>query len=97
VKTAVAGADPNWGRITSAAGLTSVQFKPEHLCLAINGTSIFDKGQPVVFDESLLSESMAQNFETLLEIRIGSGAGEARHWTSDLNEAYVKFNSLYTT
>jgi len=51
----------------------------------------------VVFDESLLSESMAQNFETLLEIRIGSGAGEARHWTSDLNEAYVKFNSLYTT
>ena len=97
VKTAIAGADPNWGRITSAAGLTSVSFEPEHLCLSINGTSIFEKGQPLEFDEKDLSESMARNFETLLEIRVGTGAGEARHWTSDLNEAYVKFNSLYTT
>ena len=97
VKTAIAGADPNWGRITSAAGLTSVSFEPEHLCLLINGTSIFEKGQPLEFDEKDLSESMARNFETLLEIRVGTGAGEARHWTSDLNEAYVKFNSLYTT
>lgn len=97
VKTAIAGADPNWGRITSAAGLTSVSFELEHLCLSINGTSIFEKGQPLEFDEKDLSESMARNFETLLEIRVGTGAGEARHWTSDLNEAYVKFNSLYTT
>lgn len=97
VKTAIAGADPNWGRITSAAGLTSVSFEPEHLCLSINGTAIFEKGQPLEFDEKDLSESMARNFETLLEIRVGTGAGEARHWTSDLNEAYVKFNSLYTT
>ena len=97
VKTAIAGADPNWGRITSAAGLTSVSFKPEHLCLSINETPIFQKGQPVEFDVQKLSQSMAENFETLIEIRIGSGAGEARHWTSDLNEAYVKFNSLYTT
>lgn len=97
VKTAIAGADPNWGRITSAAGLTPVSFEQDHLCLSINGTLIFDKGQPIEFDEKELSESMAQNFETLLEIRIGTGSGEARHWTSDLNEAYVKFNSLYTT
>lgn len=97
VKTAVAGADPNWGRITSAAGLAGVAFKPEHLCLSINGTPIFDKGQPLDFDEPKLSQSMAENFETLIEIQIGSGAGQASHWTSDLNEAYVKFNSLYTT
>ena len=97
VKTAVAGADPNWGRITSAAGLTSVSFKPEHLCLAINGTTIFNNGQPIAYDEKLLSQSMAENFETKLDIRVGGGAGEAQHWTSDLNEAYVKFNSLYTT
>ena len=97
VKTAVAGADPNWGRITSAAGLTTVSFKPEDLCLAINGTTIFDRGSPIEFDESRLSQSMKENFETSVDIRVGGGAGEARHWTSDLNEAYVKFNSLYTT
>jgi len=97
VKTAVAGADPNWGRITSAAGLAGVAFNPEHLCLSINGTPIFQKGQPLEYDEAPLSQSMADNFETMVKIQIGSGAGQARHWTSDLNEAYVKFNSLYTT
>ena len=97
VKTAVAGADPNWGRITSAAGLTGIAFKPEYLCLSINGAQIFEKGQPVEFDESQLSQSMAENFETSIEISIGTGPGQARHWTSDLNEADVKFNSMYTT
>lgn len=97
VKTAVAGADPNWGRITSAAGLTPVSFKPEQLCLSINGTLIFSNGQPVDYDESSLSQSMAEHFETCIELRLGSGSGQAQHWSSDLNESYVKFNSLYTT
>jgi glutamate N-acetyltransferase/amino-acid N-acetyltransferase len=97
VKTAVTGADPNWGRITSAAGLAGVSFKPEHLSLAINGTSIFEKGQPVTFDEKKLSLYMAENFETAIELKIGGGAGMAKHWTSDLTEAYVRFNSEYTT
>ena len=97
VKTAIAGADPNWGRITSAAGLTDVRFEPQDLCLSINGTSIFENGQPITYDEAGLSKSMADNFETQIELRLGSGAGQARHWTSDLNEQYVKFNSLYTT
>lgn len=97
VKTAVAGADPNWGRITSAAGLTDVRFEPQELCLSINGTSIFENGQPIHYDEAALSQSMADNFETQIELRLGGGPGQARHWTSDLNEAYVKFNSEYTT
>lgn len=97
VKTAITGADPNWGRITSAAGLAGVNFKPEHLSLAINETTIFTKGQPVPFDEKSLSQSMADNFETQVGLKIGSGPGLARHWTSDLTEAYVRFNSEYTT
>lgn len=97
VKTAIAGADPNWGRITSATGLTSVQFDISELSVSINGTSIFAAGQPVEFGEKELSQNMASNFETLLDIQIGAGVGKATHWTSDLNEAYVKFNSEYTT
>jgi len=70
VKTAVAGADPNRGRITSAAGLTPLSFKPEQLCLSINGTLIFNNGQPVEYDESSLSQSMAQHFETCIEFYV---------------------------
>ena len=97
VKTAVAGADPNWGRITSAAGLTEVRFEQAELCLSINGTPIFENGQPLGYDAARLSKSMAENFDVLIELRLGAGPGQAQHWTSDLNEQYVKFNSLYTT
>ena len=97
VKTAIAGADPNWGRITSAAGLTEVRFEQAELCLSINGTPIFENGQPLEYDAVRLSKAMAESFNTLIELRLGSGSGQAQHWTSDLNEQYVRFNSLYTT
>ncbi len=97
VKTAIAGADPNWGRITSATGLTSVQFPIKQLCVAINTVSIFESGQPVEFDAASLSKSMAENFRTCLDIKIGGGPGLATHWTSDLTTDYVKFNSEYST
>ena len=40
---------------------------------------------------------MSENFETLIQMKIGSGSGVAMHWTSDLTVDYVKFNSEYTT
>ena len=97
VKTAIAGADPNWGRITSATGLTSVQFPIERLCVAINSIPIFESGQPVQFDDKALSQNMADNFDTQIDIKIGGGPGIATNWTSDLTVEYVKFNSEYTT
>ena len=58
VKTAVAGADPNWGRIVSAAGYAGVPFDPEKVALLINGLQVYENGTPVDFDEATVSDSM---------------------------------------
>ena len=50
VKTAIAGADPNWGRIVSAAGYAGVQFDPSKVTLHLNGLLLYERGAPVDFD-----------------------------------------------
>lgn len=97
VKTAITGADPNWGRIVSAAGYSGVEMQVEQTDLAINGHFVFQNGQPIEFDAATVSKSMADNFETNIQLKIGGGAGTATHWTSDLTTDYVRFNSEYTT
>ncbi|QDV13687.1 Arginine biosynthesis bifunctional protein ArgJ [Rosistilla oblonga] len=97
VKTAVTGNDPNWGRIMSAAGYAGVLVRPELCQLKINGSMVFDKGQPIDFDEKAISESMAADKTVVLEVTVGDGPGTSVFWTSDLTTDYVTFNSDYST
>jgi glutamate N-acetyltransferase/amino-acid N-acetyltransferase len=57
VKTAVAGGDPNWGRIVSAAGYANVDFDTAFVSLHINGIEVYRAGTPVPFDAADLSKS----------------------------------------
>jgi glutamate N-acetyltransferase/amino-acid N-acetyltransferase len=97
VKTGVAGADPNWGRIVSAAGYAGVSFNPDRLRLWMNGTLVFQDGGPVPFDERALSDSLRQQRETQLDLEFQEGEAQVRFWASDLTEDYVRFNSDYTS
>ncbi len=97
VKTAVHGADPNWGRIVSAAGYAGPAIVPSELALKINGIQLFAAGEPMAFDARLASSSIRDNHTTLIELTVGSGPGTCTHWTSDLGVEYVRFNSEYTT
>ena len=97
VKTAVYGNDPNWGRIVSAAGYAGVPLEIDKLNLKINDYLIFENGEPLSFDESVVSASMKDGIEVRLDLSVGSGPGKCTHWTSDLGVAYVRFNSEYTT
>lgn len=101
VKTAIAGNDPNWGRITSAAGYAGIEFDAAFLSLRINGIEVYRAGTPVPFDEPQLSQQMKsqRDVHLLLELAGGPAAGSesARFWTSDLTQEYVRLNSEYTT
>ncbi len=97
VKTAVHGGDPNWGRIVSAAGYAGPPIDTTKLSLKVNGLELFSAGEPVAFDAKLASASIRENRTTLIELTVGSGAGQCTHWTSDLGVDYVRFNSEYTT
>lgn len=97
VKTAVAGADPNWGRIVSAAGYAGVEFDPAGVSLKVNGFQLFDRGTPVEFDDATVSNAIRDNRDTHLELAFGEGTAEVRFWTTDLTQEYVRLNADYRT
>jgi glutamate N-acetyltransferase/amino-acid N-acetyltransferase len=97
VKTAVAGGDPNWGRIVSAAGYCGANFSVSETSLQLNGIEVFREGQPTDFDRKRASQSIKQNRLTEILLTVGSGPGSSEHWTSDLTVEYVKLNAEYTT
>lgn len=97
VKTAITGADPNWGRIVSAIGRTSVKLTEQDIVLYINGTLIYEKGLPAEFDERAVSGSIRQNRDVSIEVQLPFGEEAVVFWTSDLTQEYVRLNSEYTT
>jgi len=100
VKTAVYGADPNWGRIVAALGRSEADLDPNLLSLTIEGggasIKIVEKGKMLdgVLDQArkiMKGESM-----TFL-IDLGMGDSFARSFGCDLTEKYVDINAKYTT
>ena len=97
VKTAISGADPNWGRIVSAAGYAGVAFEADRLTLHVNGTLLFTAGAPVAFDAVAVSQSIRENRETEIRLDVGDGPGTIRFYSSDLTAEYVHLNADYHT
>jgi len=97
VKTAIHGADPNWGRIVSAAGYAGVPFDPNGVTLRLNGFLLYQKGAPVEFDGKAVSTAIRDNRDTLVELEFNEGAASRRFWTTDLTAEYVRLNADYHT
>jgi len=97
VKTAIAGADPNWGRIVSAAGYAGVAFNPATVSLRVNSVLLYERGQPTAFDRVAVSRSISESRDTSIELSFGEGAARVRFWTTDLTAEYVRLNADYTT
>jgi glutamate N-acetyltransferase/amino-acid N-acetyltransferase len=97
VKTAVHGADPNWGRIVSAAGYSGIALNPTQVILRVNGTLLFEGGSPVPFNADEVSASIKDHRETLIELVVGAGPGRIRFYSSDLTADYVHLNADYHT
>ena len=98
VKTALFGADPNWGRIVQAAGAAGVRFSPREFGVTIGGVEVMRAGEPHGGATALRrSERAMRKKRVLIEISIGSAPGNARILTCDLGYGYVKINAEYTT
>jgi glutamate N-acetyltransferase/amino-acid N-acetyltransferase len=97
VKTAIAGGDPNWGRIVSAAGYAGVPFDPSVVWLRVNGTLLYEHGAPVAFDDAAVSRSIKDNRDTAIVLSVGTGPESLRFWTTDLTAEYVRLNADYRT
>jgi glutamate N-acetyltransferase/amino-acid N-acetyltransferase len=97
VKTAIAGADPNWGRIVSAAGYAGVPFDPSKVTLHLNGLLLYERGAPVDFDATAAAKSIAADRDTSIVLLLEEGRASARFWTTDLTAEYVRLNADYHT
>ena len=97
VKTAIAGSDPNWGRILSAAGNAGVAFDPAKTDVVMQGVTVCRAGLAAPFSEDQLKQKLdAAECAIRLAIR-GKGKGTARFWTCDLTEGYIRINASYRT
>lgn len=96
VKTALAGGDPNWGRILAAAGRAGVAFDPERVDVRLAGTLVCRRGQAVPFNEAVLSRRMSVPKVTI-EVGLHQGRARCEVLTCDLTEAYVRINASYRT
>ena len=94
VKTAVHGADANWGRIAAAAGRAGVDLRPEALTVTINGLTVLSPGYVSEFSEEEASARLAED-EVVLGVDLGAGAAEATTWTCDLTRGYIDINASY--
>ena len=93
LKCAIAGADPNWGRVVSAVGTTSAQFEPDRLNVAINGIWVCRNG--CAGDERSKVDMSAR--DVTITVDLSAGPNAATILTTDLTVEYVHENSAYPT
>ncbi len=96
VKTALAGSDPNWGRILSAAGNAGVELSPDHITLKLGSHEVFRRGYVVTCDAAALQQTFAEK-NVRIRLDLGQGHACARMYTTDLTHGYISINSEYTT
>jgi glutamate N-acetyltransferase/amino-acid N-acetyltransferase len=93
LKCALAGSDPNWGRVLSAAGTTDAVFDPDRLNVAMNGVWVCRAGAP---GDDRSKVDLAGK-DITITVDLSAGPHSAVILTTDLTEAYVHENSAYST
>ncbi len=96
VKTAVHGADPNWGRILAAAGRAGVPFQLDDVSIRIGPVVLFAEGRPHDERASQAADVLAKE-QVEIGVTLGRGPGEATVYTCDLSAEYVRINGEYRT
>ena len=101
-KTAIYGADPNWGRILAAVGYSGIEVDPDRVALWLSSgdqsvtVQLVREGSPCQYDEDEAKSTLAGD-EVLIAVELGLGSGEATVYTCDLSHEYVTINAMYHT
>ncbi len=96
IKTALAGADPNWGRILAAIGYSGVEIDARNINIFIGPQQVCRRGEFCRHDQTAAHEYLSQPSYDI-RVQLGSGPGAVRFLTTDLTEEYVRINAEYST
>ena len=94
VKTAIHGADANWGRILAAVGYAGIDFDPERVEISFNDLPVLGKHYTILLDEEKAKQALLQD-PVVIHIDLDAGDASARFWTCDLTKEYVHINASY--
>ncbi len=94
VKTAIHGADANWGRILAALGTSGVEIDPERIAIWFNTVPVLGPGYEILLDEARGKQALEQE-NVIVTIDLGRGEASARFWTCDLTKEYIHINASY--
>jgi glutamate N-acetyltransferase/amino-acid N-acetyltransferase len=95
VKTAIFGADPNWGRIIAALGRAGYPLRPDRIVIAFNQITIVKDGRGLGPRVEQQVRKIMQQPSYIISIALGMGSGNSTQWTTDLTYDYVKINASY--
>jgi glutamate N-acetyltransferase/amino-acid N-acetyltransferase len=96
VKTALFGADPNWGRVLCAIGYSGAQVNNDAVNLRFGGMEVYTNGMPLPFDEDV-AHNVLSTTDISIEADLGVGDAQATVWTCDFTYDYIKINAEYRT
>lgn len=96
VKTAIHGADANWGRIITAIGYSGEKINPNKVSIYLGNIKVVEDSMPYPFDEEEAKEYLLQD-EVRILAQLGDGNGNAIAWGCDLSYEYVRINASYRT
>jgi glutamate N-acetyltransferase/amino-acid N-acetyltransferase len=95
-KTALHGADPNWGRVLAAMGRAGVPFDPEKVEVRFGDVVVFDKGIKTAYDEKALHDLLTKD-RVVVRADLRQGKAWSHYVTCDFSKDYVSINADYTT
>jgi glutamate N-acetyltransferase / amino-acid N-acetyltransferase len=100
VKTAVHGADPNWGRILAATGYSGARVDLARVSVKIGDGAtqmeVLSRGEPLAFDREA-ARTLLRHSNVTFQVDLGLGTGNATAYGCDLSHEYVDINAHYTT
>jgi glutamate N-acetyltransferase/amino-acid N-acetyltransferase len=96
VKTAIFGADPNWGRVLAAVGYSGAGVDEFKVSVAIGGYLLYNGGKKVSWSREKLKKILSKkDVDILVDLRLGKG--KTTVYTCDLTDGYIDINGRYTT
>lgn len=96
VKTAIYGADANWGRIIAAMGRSGVSFNPNEVDIYLGDILMLKNSNPVSFSEEVAKQYL-ENANIRIKAVLNEGEEKGTAWGCDLTYDYVKINASYRT
>lgn len=96
VKTAVYGADANWGRIICSMGRSNIPFNQERVSISFGPVEVMHLGKPIPFNEEAAKEHLLGE-EVIITVQLTDGLGNGTAWGCDLTYDYIRINASYRT